>query len=227
MRSLHFDHASSTASALDALLKDAPEFTAGLALCAKLQIEEQEFFAARSTLRDVLIINPRSYKALSLLAGLYYLAGEDETAQHIVNDVRARSPGYAEIYQTLAELSESNRRYADAVEFAVIAHNVDRQAWASHATAGINRTRIGQHEIGRRSLKVAFAGDPFNVRIKNTLDLLDQTDADFKLRKSEHFELLAHKTKIDALAPLALPLAEQAFKLIRSAMAISLAHRFG
>ncbi|MEM7406232.1 MAG: tetratricopeptide repeat protein [Pseudomonadota bacterium] len=213
--SLAFDHAAQTPALVARILEAHPDFVHALNLQAKLRLDAEDYAGALASVRDALVRNPRSRQAMTLLAGLYFLRGEQARAEAVVDDLRAGAEGYIEVYQTLAELAERNRRYAEAAELALIALNIDSQAWRSHATLGINRSRIGQQRIGRRNLEVAFRGDPFNVRVKNTLDLFDKIDREFEREVSENFVLLGHAREMGALAPLALPLAEQAFRYYR------------
>ncbi len=102
------------------------------------------------------------------------------------------------------------RRYRDAVNFALVGLTLDDSNWAALAALGINRLRLGQMRSGRRALEVAFEGDPFNVRVKNTLDLLDKLDGYATLR-SDRFVLVAERGRAELLAPYLLPIAEAAY----------------
>ena len=214
-RSQHFDHASSVDGVVAHLVKTHPDYVPGLVLQAALRVEAEDFDRAASILAEALQKDPYSLDALSLLAGVYFLQGRDLAAQRVVKDVRERAPGYTQIFLTLAELAERNRRYAEAAEFALVALNIDRQAWQAHAVLGINRMRTANFGRARRALEMSFRGDPFNVRVKNTLELMDKIDRDFAKLRSDHFVLIAHKSEINALVPLALPLAEQAYAFYR------------
>ena len=211
-RSQHFDHLPQTKETLSRVLALQPRNVAAHALFARVLLDEEDYPAAEGLLRNALTIEPRSLPALSLMAGLKYLKGRIQTAQKIADDVRATAPGYASLFITMSELLERTRRYRQAVEFALIALGVDRLDWRAHALLGINRLRIGQERLGRRTLEQAFAGDPFNVRVKNSLTLLDEMDRDYERRRTRHFILVAHSDEIDVLAPLALPLAERAYE---------------
>ena len=55
---------------------------------------------------------------------------------------------------------------------------------------------------GKKSLDASFAGDPYNVWVKNTLDLLD-TYKNYDLIPSEHFQFMVEKVTNCMSAPAA------------------------
>jgi tetratricopeptide (TPR) repeat protein len=77
---------------------------------------------------------------------------------------------------------------------------------------------------GRRALELAFKGDPFNVRVKNTLDLLDKLSQQFDAQRSERFVLVAERGRTELLAPYLLPIAEAAYDYYADRYAYQLAH---
>src|SRR5690606_33348876 len=70
--------------------------------------------------------------------------------------------------------------------------------------------RIGEIEAGRESLERAFAGDPYDVWIKNTLDLLDTFER-YREVPSERFRFVLYGEEADVLAAYLAPLAEHAY----------------
>ena len=65
----------------------------------------------------------------------------------------------------------------------------------------MNQLRLGQIADGRKSLETSFAGDPYNVWVKNTLDLLD-TYKNYDLIPSEHFQFMIEKDESPILVDL-------------------------
>ena len=65
-------------------------------------------------------------------------------------------------------------------------------------------------EAARASLDKSFAGDPYNVWTKNTLDLLD-TFGRYEMRRTEHFEWMLHGDEAELLFPYASELGEEAY----------------
>jgi tetratricopeptide (TPR) repeat protein len=124
--------------------------------------------------------------------------------------VLALNPRDASFYLTVADLAARHRLYGDAAAFARRGAALDTLAWRGYGLLGINELRLAMMDSGRVHLERAFAGDPFDVWTKNTLDLLDTLEA-FPMRASSRFRVVADPKEIDLLAPYALPLAEEAY----------------
>ena len=65
------------------------------------------------------------------------------------------------------------RLYQAAADFAKQGVALDAKDWHAWSVLGMNQLRLGQIADGRKSLETSFDGDPYNVWVKNTLDLLD------------------------------------------------------
>ena len=63
---------------------------------------------------------------------------------------------------------------------------------------GLNQLRLGMIDEARTSLERSFAGDPYNVWIFNTLDLLD-TFEEYELVQLSGFELMLHQDEAGLL----------------------------
>ena len=87
---------------------------------------------------------------------------------------------------------------------------LDPRTWRGLGILGLNQLRVGAIADGRKSLEASFAGDPYNVWIKNTLDLLD-TFPKYKETRTPHFEILLHGKEAALLAPYVTELAEDAY----------------
>jgi tetratricopeptide (TPR) repeat protein len=122
----------------------------------------------------------------------------------------ALGPRNAELYNRLAELSARNRLYRQAADFAQQAVALDPRTWRGLGILGLNQLRLGAIAEGRTSLEASFKGDPYNVWIKNTLDLLD-TFPKYKETRTEHFQILLHGKEAALLAPYTAELAEDAY----------------
>src|SRR5690606_21745410 len=146
----------------------------------------------------------------AVLAAVRYLEDDRAAFDDVVRRALERNPRDTELCDALAELAVRNRRYAEAVEFARRAVALDSTSWRSHGILGINQLRIGEIEAGRESLERAFAGDPYDVWIKNTLDLLDTFER-YREAPSERFRFVLYGEEADVLAAYLAPLAEHAY----------------
>ena len=166
-----------------------------------LYAELENYADAELEAARALRVRPDSLAALSVLAAVYYLSGEQEKIpRHRTPRAGGLNPGYADLYNELAELAARNRLYQAAVDFAARAVELNPQSWRGHGLLGMNQLRVGAIEDGRASLEKAFAGDPYNVWVKTHLDLADTFDQ-YELLASEHFRLFVHPRRGSAARP--------------------------
>ena len=176
-RSQHFDYSSQAVTTVLQSLSINPNLVPARVFLAQLFIELEQYGDARSEAELALEINPESLEALTMLGVIDHLERNTEKFEAIERQVLALNPGYAEFYATLANLAAQNRLYRDAEKFARRAVQLDPQSWRGYGLLGMNQLRLGQIEAGRASLERSFAGDPYNVWIKNTLQLADTFDS--------------------------------------------------
>jgi len=187
-----------------------PHYVPALVFVAQLDLEREAHDAALKRVITALDVNPTSLEALALLAATRLLQGDSSAFQETVARIRGVNPRYPSLYTTLADLTGRTRRYRRALEFARQAVALDSTSWRGHSLVGVNQLRLGQAADARKSLETAFAGDPYDVWTKNTLDLLDNLDR-FKSAGTARFRFLAASAEADLLALYAGPLAEEAY----------------
>jgi tetratricopeptide (TPR) repeat protein len=214
-RSQHFDHSSEAMQTVEQSLAINPNLVPARAFLARLHMESERYQEAEREARRGLATNPNSLEALAVLAASFYIRDQREQFDATVARALAINPRYAELYNTLAELAVQNRLYVDAVELARQAVAIDSSSWRGYGLLGVNQMRIGEMQAGRRNLERAFAGDPFNVWIKNTLDLSDSL-ADYELVEDERFVYMLHRDESGILAPYLADLAEEAYERFRA-----------
>jgi len=191
-------------------LKVNPSFVPALNLLAELAIEEEALEAGFLEIQKALAINPSDLEALSLLAVYHYLHGDASSFAKTEKRILEINPLCGRFYYVLAENLVSRRKYQEAVDFNRKAIALDPELWVAHASLGMNLTRVGNLEEGRRSIERAFDGDPFNVRAFNSLELFDQMDK-FARSRGEHFNFRMAKEDEAALSDYATELAEEAY----------------
>jgi tetratricopeptide (TPR) repeat protein len=152
-----------------------PNLAAAHVLAATGQLDAEDHAGARAAVARALAVDPGAPDALAVLAASYHLAGDPRAAEDARRRALLRDPRNAEVDATLAEVSARHRLYADAVAFAARGVALDPASWRSHGLRGINQLRLGRPDSARASLEAAFRGDPYDVWVKNTLDLLDAT----------------------------------------------------
>ena len=186
-----------------------PNLVPALNTLAELAIEAEMHGEALDEISAALAVNPADLEALSLKAVCLYFRGDLPGFAEIEKKALAINPSYGRFYYTQAENSVSRRKYQEAVDFNRKAIALDPELWPAYASLGMNLTRIGNLEEGRKAMQQAFDGDPSNVWAFNSLDLMDQMDGFSRIR-SEHFSFLMSKEDAPVLFAYAAALAEEA-----------------
>jgi len=177
---------------------------------ARLLLELERYGDALKAVERALAIDPASLEALTAQAAVAELTGDARAFADIEQRVLAIHPGYADLYNTIADLAVRQRRYKRAVTLAAKAVALDSTSWWGWGILGVNQLRNSDIGPARASLEISFAGDPYNPWIKNTLDLLDTFD-EYRTVTTERFEFMLHQSEADLLAPSITALAEEAY----------------
>ena len=197
-------------SLLRAALNVNPEYTEARTLHAEMLVDLEDYAAAQLDIDRALKTNPTFGRALAVAAAIKYLthdqAGFDAAKQRAL----ALNPADGDFYSRLGELAAQVRLYRQAADFAKQGTALDAKNWRAWSILGMNQLRLGQIAAGRASLEASFKGDPYNVWVKNTLDLLD-TYKNYDVIKSDRFEFMIDKTESPILAIYLRDLAEQAY----------------
>lgn len=190
-----------------------PGLTAGRHFLAGLHMTDEAYDDAIDQLAGALEINPESPKTHALLAAAYHAQGRQAEYEAARKRVLGINPSYGRLYEVIADLLTRRYRFREAVEMGRRAIETDPALWSAHAGLGINLTRVGEVEEGRRMLERAFDKDPFNTRTYNTLELLDSFAA-FETRTSDRFTLKLHRDEDAVYGQMALDLLEEAHRTI-------------
>lgn len=206
----HFEGSPEAMTLVDQALEKAPKHVASKVFKASLLLEQEDADGAQELLEQALEARPGDLQAQSYLAAAHFLRERREDFAATEQAVLAANPRYADFYTVLAEVSVQNRLYPEARDFAERGIELDERSWKAHGILGQNLLRLGAMDSGRKSLETAFAGDPYNVWIKNTLDLLDK-DVDNIVTETRRFIFSIHKDESALLAPILGELAERAY----------------
>ena len=209
-RTMRFDGDPRSREVLDSALEVNPRLIPARVHQAWLHLGAEQFGEARDEAEKALEVDPGSFTARTLLAAAAFLEGRGEDFARLRDGMLADNPRYADLFNDLADASVNNRLYPQARDFAAEAVRIDPKSWRGYGLLGMNQLRLGDIEAGRANLETSFAGDPYNVWTKNTLDLLD-TFGDYRKVESEHFEFHIHDREADLLAPYMVELAEEAW----------------
>lgn len=168
-----FDSQPGVDSLLTRALAINPNYVEARAQKAQLLLEIEEYALAQKEAELALEVNPSSSEALAELAAIRYVTGDVKGYEGVRQRALALNPANAEFYVTMSSAASRIRLYAVAAEFAKQGIAADPKSWMAHALLGMNLLRLGKIPEGRSSLEASFLGDPYNIWVKNTLDLLD------------------------------------------------------
>jgi Flp pilus assembly protein TadD len=139
--------------------------------------------AAKILQERALPLDPLDEESLGRLAACYVVehgpsgnvgqAGGDARLKRLIDRVLAQNPHPGVFFETLASWLDDRNRTAEAEHWYREAIQRMPQHLGPRAKLGLMWMRVGQEAEAHRMLEEAFREDPFHVRVKNTLELLD------------------------------------------------------
>ncbi len=208
-----FDGERGVPDLLDAALKVNPNFVEARAYRSGLLLALEDFPAARAEAEKALAENPSSAEALSALAAAQYVAGDLTAFAETRKKADTLFPKSGELLVTVAEAAVRNRLYREGARLAAEALLLEPQSWSALASLGQNQLRLGDIDAASRNLERSFEGDPYNVWVKNTLDLLDTfVNYTLVLAGNGRFRLFLDKKEAGVLGPPMATLAAEAME---------------
>ena len=207
---LLFDGAPNAAEPARRALEVNERYVPARVILASLAVSSENYEGAIREAQAALEVDPGSIDALAVLGAAHYLSGNRAGFEEARRRALARNPRSAEFHATMAELAARNRLYREAMEFAREGVALDSSSWRTLAVLGMNQLRLGAIDDGRRSLERAFGGDPYDIWVKNTLDLLD-TFSGYEEIRTDRFLIVAEKKEAAIMGLYAGELAEEAF----------------
>jgi tetratricopeptide (TPR) repeat protein len=168
-------------------------------LSARFRADVEDFAGARREVDRALRVNPQDAEALAFSAALYRVASDSAGYGDARRRFAALYPREAGVQVATSNLLARVRQYSMAAAVAREGAQLDSTNWKAHAALGSNLLRMGDVPAARRSLEIAFKGDPYDVWTKNTLDLLD-TFGEYDEVASERFKFVIEKAESQVLA---------------------------
>jgi tetratricopeptide (TPR) repeat protein len=137
-------------------------------------------------------INPVDEETLARVAALLLLTRRAAEFDRLAGAVQQRNPTPSRFYFRIAERLEDHRRFDQAEAFFLRAIEAGPDLPEPRTGLGMLFMRVGKEAEAAATLEQAFAADPFNVRTKNMLEVLDQLRG-YQTVATEHFHI-----KVDA-----------------------------
>ncbi len=210
-RSRDFDGEMGVPDLVKRALAVNPNLVAARAFHAQLLTSLESYAEAAREAELGLLTNPESLESLSALAAARYVQGDRAAFDAARQKAELLFPASGELLATVAEACVRKRLYREAAQLAQQAREREPRSWSALALLGQNQLRLGQIEEGRKSLERSFEGDPYNVWLKNTLDLLD-TFKNYRTTESANFRYFIDAKESELLTPYVGALAEEALR---------------
>ncbi|HEX2671916.1 MAG TPA: tetratricopeptide repeat protein, partial [Polyangiaceae bacterium] len=173
-QALDFDEAERLARAA---LSVNPKAGAAYAILVGISLRDGELSRAAEQLSEGLLAAPANLELLSLRVAERFLADDPTGVERAKKAVFALNPQYSQLYSIVAEFADWEHRYDEIVRMMREAVAIDNEDGVAYAELGLNLIRAGDDAGGVAALRRAFAIDPYNVRVFNTLNLYEKTIA--------------------------------------------------
>ncbi|HEX3727298.1 MAG TPA: tetratricopeptide repeat protein, partial [Pirellulales bacterium] len=170
------------AAAADRALEINPQLLEAWHLRADIQFANFEPRAAVGFLNDALKLDPQSEATLGRLAAAYLAVdglqrtGGETRFGKLASEVEKRNAHAGQFYQALADALDRLRRWPAAARYYQEAITRMPQLVPPRGRLGMMLMRLGEEPQAKQVLAEAFEIDPFNVRVNNTLKVLEVLD---------------------------------------------------
>ena len=182
-------------------------------LLAAVELDNTRYPEAREHIDRVLATNTSDLDARALLGAIAYVRDDRAAFEDAVEQVLAINPAFGEVYRVAGELAARNYRFEEAVALTKQATALDPTNTRAAADLGMHLMRTGDEAEARAVLERVYTSDPFDAVTFNLLSLLD-TLKEFEVIEQGDLVLKLHPEEVPVLREYALPLAQQALKVL-------------
>lgn len=181
-------------SACDRALEINPQLLSAWHLKADILLANFEPRQCAGVLTDALKLNPTSEETLGRIAAVYWSTdgaartGPDSRFGKLVAQVTDRNAHAGQFFNALGDGLDRLRRWPAAARY--YQQSIERmpQLVAPRGQLGMVLMRLGDEPQAKAVLDEAFKADPFNVRVNNTLKVLEVLDT-YETLETEHFRI--------------------------------------
>jgi tetratricopeptide (TPR) repeat protein len=195
-----------------------PKLGAAYAILVGIALRDQDLEQAARVLNDGLQAEPSSLELLSLRVAERFLADDKPGQESAKQAVFKLNPQYSRLYSIVGEFADWEHRYDEIVRMMRDAVAIDTEDGVAYAELGLNLIRSGDDVGGLSALRRAFAIDPYNVRVFNTLNLYEKTIArDYVTVEHARFRIRYRRDERAILERYVPPLLDQAWQKMTKA----------
>jgi tetratricopeptide (TPR) repeat protein len=172
----------------DQALKINPQLTSALRLRADVYAFSGETDKALKDLQKARSINPREEETLARVASMLLAQRKTTEFKALVKEVAQHNAKPYVFYTELAAQLDVRKGYFDAEKYFKQAVDLQPKLPEAQAGLGLLYMRLGREEEAAKILEAAYDADKFNVRVGNTLKVLDHLKR-YATLQTEHFIL--------------------------------------
>jgi tetratricopeptide (TPR) repeat protein len=180
-------------------LKVNPSYVPALCLMAEVHWFSSETDAAMKRLVKARAVNPRDEATLARIAACSYAQNKQDDFQALVKEAQNNNPKCYTFYTDLASLLEQRKFNADAEKYYNLAIAMQPKFSEAQTGLGMLYMRMAKEAEARKVLESGLEADPFNVRVSNSLKVLDHLEA-YETLKTKHFIIRFDKKNDTVLA---------------------------
>jgi tetratricopeptide (TPR) repeat protein len=202
---LQFDLARAQSS-LDRALAINPDLPQARQLKADVLLANFKLAEAAAELEATLAIDPASDETLGRLAAVYgvidgNLKSTPPTSRlgKLIATIHKHNPAPGDFFAVMGDTLDLLRRYPDAAHYYEKSRLAMPQRVDVAGKLGLVHMRLGEEPRASELLKKSFADDPFNIRVKNTLSVLDVLNG-YAITETEHFVIKYDRGRDEVLA---------------------------
>jgi tetratricopeptide (TPR) repeat protein len=191
---LHQFEIAAAQAACDRALELHPQLLSAWHLKADIHLANFAPRPSAGVLADALKLNPNSEETLGRIAAAYWSmdganrTGPDSRFGKLVAQVTARNAHPGVFYSALGDGLDRLRRWPAAAHYYQMAIEHMPQLVSARGQLGMVLMRLGDEPRAKTVLDEAFKADPFNIRVNNTLKVLEVLDT-YETLESEHFRI--------------------------------------
>ncbi len=164
-----------------------PNHVDSLRVKADLALHNRQMDVAFETLKHAAEQHPFDERTLGRAFAVFQRM-DGQRASQLAALVRSRNAKCGEFYAAAARAYEAMRIVPKTEEYYELAIERSPHLIAERGELGLTQMRMGEEAKARKTLEEAFRIDPFNVRVKNTLEVLDLLNR-YAVIETEHFVL--------------------------------------
>jgi tetratricopeptide (TPR) repeat protein len=192
-------------------LKINPRMVPALNLMAEVHWFSNEDEQAMKLLTKARDVNPRDEGTLARIAAYHYAKKDTKAFDAVVKEARTNNPKCYTFYSDLGTLLDQRKFHDDAEKYFLIAFKMEPNLAEASIGLGMMYMRMAKEKEAREILEKAFKADEFNVRVSNSLLVLDHLDR-YEELKTDHFILRYDKKNDTVLANYMAVYLEQIYK---------------